>query len=216
MFRHSSGTAFTFYMKKVLAIHSSPGEQSITRALTYATLKTIKNKHSSFNIKERDLNADPVPHLSNDVVSAMLTPDDKKTDKMKNDLALSDQLTHELLDSDIIIIAAPMWNFSIPSALKAWMDHIIRAGLTFKFGENGIPHGLVSDKKKLIIISSRGGVYSEGPYKAYDHQEQLLQDLFNFIGIKDVEIIRSEGVRGDVQKALEICTPQIEKLTSNL
>jgi len=107
-------------------------------------------------------------------------------------LALSDVLVDELFAADVIVVAAPMHNFGIPSSLKAWVDHIVRPGRTFTYSE-GRPQGLVIGKKAVLVLAS-GGVYSEGPMQAADFQEPYLRAVLGFIGLTDVEVIRVEGV----------------------
>jgi FMN-dependent NADH-azoreductase len=116
-------------------------------------------------------------------------------------LALSQQLVDEVLASDVLVIEAPMYNFAIPSVLKAWIDHIVRAGKTFQYGAHG-PEGLAKGKKAIIVLG-RGGVYSEGPYKVMDYQEPYLRAILGFIGISDVETIHIEGVAMGPDKAAE-------------
>jgi FMN-dependent NADH-azoreductase len=86
-----------------------------------------------------------------------------------------------------------MWNFGLPSSLKAWIDHVVRAGITFRYTATG-PEGLVPPGKKLIIVSARGGIYSEGPALPYDHQETYLQGIFGFLGFRDISVVRAEGL----------------------
>jgi len=94
--------------------------------------------------------------------------------------------------ADVVVLTAPVYNFHIPSTLKSWIDHIVRAGLTFSYTATG-PQGLVTGKKAIIVIAS-GGVYSEGPAKPFDFQEPYLRGILGFIGITDVEVVRAEGV----------------------
>ena len=101
-------------------------------------------------------------------------------------------ILNEFLAADVIVIGTPMYNFGVPSSLKAWIDRVVRAGVTFKYGANG-PEGLVTGKS-LVILSSRGGVYSNTDWgRALDHQEQYLQDVLGFLGVKDCTRIRAEG-----------------------
>jgi FMN-dependent NADH-azoreductase len=107
-------------------------------------------------------------------------------------LALSDALVAELQAADVIVIAVPMHNFGIPSALKAWIDHIVRPGQTFSYSKQG-PRGLV-EGKKVVLVFARGGVYSSGPMQPFDFQEPYLRTILGFIGMTDVEIVRIEGL----------------------
>jgi FMN-dependent NADH-azoreductase len=106
--------------------------------------------------------------------------------------ALSDELIAEVRAADTIVIGAPMYNFSITSGLKAWIDHIARVGRTFQYGANG-PQGLVTGKKVVVFVAS-GGVYSEGPAAAYDHVTTYLRSTLGFLGMTDVSFVVAEGV----------------------
>jgi FMN-dependent NADH-azoreductase len=107
-------------------------------------------------------------------------------------VALGNQMLEDFLAADIVVIGAPMYNFGIPSQLKAWIDRIAVAGKTFRYGANG-PEGLAGGKR-VIIASSRGGMYVEGPFAAFDHQETYLRAVFGFIGVTDLTFVRAEGV----------------------
>ena len=146
----------------------------------------MKLLHLDSSIKYRDLAADPLPHLS-------FAPEAG---------AAHAASLEDFLEADIVVIGAPMYNFAIPSQLKAWIDSIAVAGKTFRYTENG-PQGLVSSKR-VIIASSRGGAYSDGPATAMDHQENYLRHVFGFIGISDVEFVRAEGVGRADTKATAI------------
>ena len=98
-----------------------------------------------------------------------------------------------IMAADVIVIGAPMHDFGIPSSLKAWIDHIVRAGRTVRYTANG-PVGLVPSNKKVIIVSARGGFYSDGPMKALDYQETYLTAVLGFIGLTDISFVRAEGV----------------------
>jgi FMN-dependent NADH-azoreductase len=111
-------------------------------------------------------------------------------------LALSDTLVEELAAADVLVLAVPMYNFGLPSALKAWIDHVVRAGLTFRYGADG-PEGLLKNKRAILVVS-RGGVYSQGPMQQLDFQERYLKSVLGFIGISEVDVVRVEGLaRGE-------------------
>lgn len=178
----------------VLHIDSSPlGDHSVSRKLTAKVLAELKAEHGDTQIVKRDLVATPLPHLSGITVGAFFTPPDQLNEVLKDALKLSNELIDELYAADVIVIGAPMWNFGIPSSLKAWIDHIVRAGKTFKYGASG-PESLLPAGKKVIIVSSRGAVYSSGSMQVMDHQETYLKAILGFIGLHDVSIIRAEGV----------------------
>ena len=197
----------------ILHLDSSPmGDRSVSRKLTSRLVFELTQKHVAHQVVYHDLGSNPVPHLSSMNVAAFFTPVESQTPEMSAAIALSDQLTGELLAADVIVIGAPMWNLGIPSSLKAWVDHVVRAGKTFKYTEAG-PKGLLDPAKKVIIVSSRGGMYSEGPAQAYDHQETYLKTLFGFLGLSDISFVRAEGVSmGDeaLSAALETAGAQLQ------
>jgi len=178
----------------ILHVESSPlGERSVSRKLASKIIAELKAKHPHSTIIERDLAANPFPHLNGLTVGAFFTPPEQRNEMLSEAVKLSDQAVDELLAADVIVIGAPMHNFSIPSALKAWIDHIVRTGRTVRYTERG-PQGLVPADNKVIIASARGGFYSHGPLKALDYQETYLKAIFEFIGVTDITFVRAEGV----------------------
>jgi len=107
-------------------------------------------------------------------------------------LRLSNQLTEEVLSSDLLVIASPMWNFGLPSSLKAWIDHIVRPGKTFQYAVDGV-EGLAQGKKAILVLAS-GGVFTEEPWKSWDTVEPYLRQILGFIGIADVQAVRAQGM----------------------
>lgn len=180
-------------MTNILHIKSSSNLQgSLTRQVGALVEERLKTLYRDAKVIERDLVANPVPHISPEFLGAMYSND--------NDvLALSNQLIDELMASDLIIIEAPMYNFGVPSVLKAWVDHIARAGKTFSYSERG-PEGLVVGKRAIIVLSC-GGIYTDGPMKAYEHTDSYLRTLLGFIGVTDVETIYIEGLAMGPEKA---------------
>lgn len=171
---------------KVLHIDSSAlGENSVSRELSEAIVKHIRANQPDAQVDYLDLDASPIAHLT----GASLA----KTDA--TDAALSEQLIEQYLAADTVVIGAPMYNFSIPSTLKAWIDRIAVAGRTFRYSENG-PVGLSGDKK-VIIASGRGGLY--GDKNPADFQEDYLRTLFGFLGVKNIEFVRAEGIAYSAQ-----------------
>src|SRR5690606_10090467 len=118
-------------------------------------------------VKTTDLTANPFPHLDPVLVKAIRTKEDEQTPSDKILLQRSNEAINDVMEADTIIISLPLFNFGIPSVLKTWFDHVVRAGVTFRYTENG-PTGLVTGKKLYIALAS-GGVYSQGPMQAYDH-----------------------------------------------
>lgn len=175
-------------MTKILHLDSSAKSQgSATHALTAEAVEHIKKNHANARVVYRDLTKDPLPHIGPEFLGGIFgAPELADHETVK----LSDKLIAELFEADVIVIGAPMYNFSIPSQLKAWIDHITRAGKTFKYVDNA-PVGLVTGKK-AIIAASTGGIYGEGPMVPFDHVVPYLKQVLGFIGITDVSVVRAE------------------------
>ncbi len=174
----------------VLIIQSSPrGEESVTRKLTQELLERL-GAREGLHVTERDLTSNPLPHLRPAQLAAFFTPAEQRSDALREAVRLSDETVDELLAADAVVISVPMWNFSVPSVLKAWIDHVVRAGRTFSYGPDG-PKGLVADKP-VYVISASGGVFSSGPLRNMDFLEPYLKAVLGFIGIHDVTCTRAE------------------------
>jgi FMN-dependent NADH-azoreductase len=179
----------------LLHIDASPlGDASISRQLTSSIVAALRSADPSLDVTYRDLAVAPPDHLSNELLQVVkLGARENLTDRQKEEVSLTDTLVEELLAADVVVIGAPMYNFSIPTQLKAWIDRIAQPGRTFRYTERG-PVGLAGGKK-VIIASSRGGIYAGTPAEAaLDHQEAFLRAFLGFIGVTDVTIIRAEGV----------------------
>ncbi|MBD8491580.1 FMN-dependent NADH-azoreductase [Pseudomonas syringae] len=177
-------------MSRVLIIESSARQQdSVSRQLTRQFIEQWKASHPADAITVRDLAANPVPHLDATLLGGWMKPDDQRSDSEHAALERSNLLTDELLAADVVVLAAPMYNFAIPSTLKAWLDHVLRAGVTFKYGETG-PQGLLTDKR-AFVLTARGGLYTGS---SLDHQEPYLRQVLGFVGIHDVTFIHAEGL----------------------
>lgn len=169
----------------ILNVRSSAnGAASVSNRLCDLFLGKLPNAAVTI----RDVGAEPLPHLTAATVGAIRAVAASEPEKAA--LALSDALVAELQAADLILIASPMYNFGIGSTLKAWFDHVLRAGATFRYGEAGL-EGLVKGKK-AIVIESRGGLYSEGAAAGMDGQEPHLRTMLGFIGITDVAFVRAE------------------------
>jgi FMN-dependent NADH-azoreductase len=188
---------------KLLHIDSSPlGGNSVSRQLSQRIVAQWRAAHPGTVVEYLDLAADAPTHLSADSLGFRLAPDaEGLTDTQRRENAISEKLVSQFLAADVVVVGAPMYNFSIPTQLKAWIDRIAQAGRTFTYTEKG-PKGLAGGKT-VIVASSRGGVYSSNPAMAgLDHQESYLKIIFGFFGITDIRIVRAEGVAmGDVAKA---------------
>jgi FMN-dependent NADH-azoreductase len=178
---------------KLLHIDSSIlREGSASRRLSAAIVAAFARAAPDLEIVRRDLDADPIPHLD-----SRRLPTVRPANAPQGTTGIPDDggagALDEFLAADIVVIGAPMYNFTIPSQLKAWIDRILIAGKTFRYSEAG-PVGLAGGKR-VIIASSRGGLYAPGmPLAANDFQEQYLRAVFAFIGVEDVEIVRAEGL----------------------
>jgi len=200
-------------MKQILMIEVSPrGAASGSRAAADRLAARLAAIHPAARLVRRDLAATPLPHLDAatlDVIAAR----DPANPAPPTDLArLSDKLTDELLASDCLVIATPMWNFGIPSVLKAWIDLVVRPGRTFQYGAEGVL-GLAQGKRAILLPAS-GGVFSEGPWRPFDFVEPYLRHVLGFIGISDVETIRIEGMNipGLAEQAIPNALSAIDNL----
>lgn len=177
----------------ILHIDSSIlGENSVSRILSASIVEREKTLHPGIAVTYRDLAADALPHLSPAHIAAWhgVAPDTA----LAADLALGGAIIDEVFAADIIVLGAPMYNFTVPTQLKAWIDRILIAGKTFKYTENG-PVSLLPPGKKVILGLSRGGFYGAGtPTAAFEHQESYLQTALGFIGLTDITVIRAEGI----------------------
>lgn len=178
---------------KLLHIDSSIlGEYSISRDLSAHIVSVLVTENPALEVKYVDLAAAPLAHLSAAHVAA--THGAPVAQELKADLAAGQKALEDFLAADVIVIGAPMYNFSVPSQLKAWIDRLAVAGKTFSYAEGKGPEGLCGGKK-VIVASSRGGVFSEGsPAAALDHQEAYLKTLFGFLGVTDISVVRAEGI----------------------
>ncbi|USX25095.1 NAD(P)H-dependent oxidoreductase [Oxalobacteraceae bacterium OTU3CINTB1] len=178
-------------MDHVLVINSSAsGSSSVSRDLVDEVVQRIAAARPGTQFTHRDVDLDLVPHLTATTVAGVRAVAGTEAERATQ--TLSDTLIAELAAADAIVIGAPMYNFSIPSSLRTWFDHVLRPRVTFSYGAGG-PTGLLINKR-AIVVESRGGVYSEGPSKKIDFQEPYLKQLLGFIGISDVTFIRAEKI----------------------
>ena len=155
------------------------GDASVSRQLSAAVVQAVRDRRPDVQVHRRDLDADPIPHLDGGALAGLSADDDG--------------ILGEFLDADIVVIGAPMYNFGIPSQLKAWFDRLLVAGKTFRYTAAG-PEGLVGSKK-VIVASARGGFYAPGtPQAEIDFHEPHLRAMFRMMGLADVTVLRAEGV----------------------
>ncbi|MCG6138234.1 MAG: FMN-dependent NADH-azoreductase [Nostoc sp. LLA-1] len=206
-------------MANILHIDTSPrGERSISRRLSYKFITSWKDTHLNDIVTYRDLGHHPVPHVDESWIAAAFTPPDNRTPELTEAIKLSDSLIDEFLAADRYVLGVPMYNFSIPSTLKAYIDQIVRVGRTFAVTENGY-QGLVDNSKKVLIITSRGGSFRPGtPEAAYDYQEPYLRAIFGYMGLTDVTFIHADNLNaGDEarNKSLDAAHEAIAQAVAN-
>lgn len=178
---------------KLLHIDSSIlGDYSVTRLLGRGVVDVWRRAHPNLEVTYRDLTVNAPAHLSAEALAVRQLPPEQRSPAQRAEVELSERLLAEFLAADVIVLGAPMYNFSIPSQLKAWLDRVLVAGRTFRYTEQG-PVGLAGGKQ-VFIVSARGGVYSEGAAQVMDHQESYLKAALGLAGITDVSVIRAEGV----------------------
>lgn len=188
---------------KLLHVDSAiTGANSVSRQLSARAVAQWVASHPGTTVDYLDLAADAPSHLNVDSLGFRLgIADANLTDAQRRENAVSEKLVSQFLAADVIVVGAPLYNFTIPTQLKAWIDRLAQAGRTFKYTDKG-PVGLAGGKT-VIVASSRGGIYStsEGG-RATEHQESYLQIVFGFFGITDVRFVRAEGVgMGEAAKA---------------
>lgn len=184
---------------KLLHIDSSAlGDNSVSRALSEAIVRRFQADLGDLQIIRYDLDADPLPHLT---ATALAKTDPALAER-------SEQALDDFLAADIVVIGVPMYNFGIPSTLKAWIDRIAIAGKTFRYTADG-PEGLVKGKRVILAIS-QGGVYEPG--SALEHQESYLRALFGFLGIDGIEVVRAQGVNYSPQHREQALTAALSAL----
>jgi FMN-dependent NADH-azoreductase len=188
---------------RLLHIDSSAlGANSVSRQLTERIVAQWRTARPDLVVEYLDLAQDAPSHLSLESLGFRAGPDAQGlTEVQRRENAISEKLVSQFLAADVVVVGAPMYNFSVPSQLKAWIDRVAQVGRTFKYTEAG-PQGLAGGKT-VIVVSTRGGVYSTNPaLSGLDHQESYLKTVFGFFGISDVQFVRAEGMAmGDAAKA---------------
>ncbi|MFA6083827.1 FMN-dependent NADH-azoreductase [Mucilaginibacter sp.] len=181
-------------MKHILHLKSSlQGAASYSIKLGDAIVEKIQDKYPGSTLEELNLVDHEIPHLNPVVLRTFFVPTGQLTEADKQTIRLSDELVKQLFAADIIVIGAPLINFTIHSTLKAWIDHITRAGITFGYSETG-PVGKVSGKRVYVAMSS-GGIYSEGPGKTNDFVAPYLKAFLGLLGMTDMTVFRAEGLK---------------------
>jgi FMN-dependent NADH-azoreductase len=197
---------------KLLQVDSSARATSVSRKLTAQFVEEWKKNHFEDQIIYRDLSVTALPPITDDWGATFLE-ESKLSPAQRSYLSASDKLIEELEAADIVVIGAPMYNFSISSPLKAWIDQIVRMGKTFSYRSEG-PHGLLRNKK-VFVITSRGGAYEKGsPAAALDFQEPYLRAILGFVGLTDVTFIHAEKqMRPEADASFAAATEEISRIS---
>ena len=200
-------------MKKLLHIDSSVlGPHSVSRQVSSAIVERLRRATPDLDIIYRDLAVTPLAHLSG-VHLAAAQGASIKDPAVQQELGNGQTVLAEFLTADIVVLGAPMYNFTIPSQLKAWIDRILVAGKTFKYGPQG-PEGLAGDKRVVVAIS-RGGFYGPGaPTEALEHLETYLRGVFGFIGVTRLEFISADGIQIGPEQRERALTSALEAVAS--
>lgn len=179
-------------MTNLLMIEASPrGNSSVSRHMAVEYIDEWQRANPNGKVIQRDLTNTPLKFTDAPWLTAYFTPPDKQSAEMKDALKLSDELVEELLSADVIVIGTPVYNYNVPSVLKAWFDHIVRKGMTLGFSGEG----LLKDKRCTVLLAS-GGVYTEGsPIRDRDIATQWLRLILNVLGIEDIEFIAAGGTK---------------------
>jgi FMN-dependent NADH-azoreductase len=197
---------------KLLHVDASVlGPNSVSRQVSAAIVERLRAQSPGLEIVNRDLAAEPLSHLSGEHL-AVASGAGSGSVAVQNDVAAGQAALDEFLAADIVVIGAPMYNFTIPTQLKAWIDRILIAGKTFRYSANGV-EGLAGDKRVIIAIS-RGGFYGPGaPSEAAEHLETYLRTVFGFVGVTNLEFIIAEGVQIGPEHREKALTGALERAT---
>jgi len=180
--------------------------ESASRELTANLIEALDDRHGDVQEVHRDL-SQGIPFVDEAWIEANFTPEESRTDKHREVLALSDTLVAELKQADVLVLGVPLYNFSIPASLKAWIDMVARARLTFRYTENG-PKGLLDGKKAYVVVAT-GGVAAGS---ALDFATPYLKHVLGFIGITDVEIIAADRLNSQAGEAMDGARARIADL----
>lgn len=200
-------------MTKILHIDSSLfSRDGVSATLSAAFVERLRAREPGIQVTHRDLGRAPIPHLDGTRLTAIATPADQRTPERQRIAAEADRLIEELQAADLLVLGVPMYNFGIPSPLKAWFDHVARAGVTFRYTSAG-SEGLLKGKR-AIVVTSRGGLHQGQPS---DTETSYLATILGFIGITDVEFVYAEGLNlGEAPRrdGLAAATVRLEQLAA--
>ncbi|MBB3134172.1 FMN-dependent NADH-azoreductase [Rhizobium pisi] len=200
-------------MSSILLLTSSPRADSLSTPIAVDLAEKLKNQKPGSVVVRRDLASNPLPHIDDLFTGAIRKPADARTAEEIAAIKTSDELVAELFAADTIVISTGLINFNIYSSLKTWIDNVARAGVTFKYTESG-PVGLVTGKKVYVVLTS-GGVYSQGPAAPLNHAVPYLKSVLGFLGITDIETIYVEGLAFGpeaAEKAIDAAKSRVQEI----
>ncbi|AHJ95365.1 FMN-dependent NADH-azoreductase [Hymenobacter swuensis] len=180
-------------MQILQIISSARGAESYSTRLSQGIIDKLLAAHPGSTVVVRNVATHPFPHLEEAHLQAYFTPAEGRSAEQQQAVRHSDEAIVEVLAADVLVLGVPFYNFSIASSLKAWLDHLTRAGITFRYTPTG-PEGLITGKKVYLAVAS-GGIYSEGPQQAADFAVPYLRWMLGFLGMTDVTVARAEGVK---------------------
>jgi FMN-dependent NADH-azoreductase len=195
-------------MAHLLHIDASPrGERSHSRRLTREFVEQWKQAHPNDTVTYRDIGRHPIPHVDESWIAAAFTPPEQHTDELSKAIHLSDRLVDEFLAADVYVMAVPMYNFSVPSGFKAYIDQIVRVGRTVAFEPNDVANAFkpLVLGKKMFIVEARGdsGFQTGGRYEHMNYHDPYLVAVFGFMGITDITFVHVENDEYGGQKLAE-------------
>lgn len=177
-------------MTTILQVNNSVfGDDGVSSRLADTFVAQERTRRDEARVLRRNLGDHPVPHLTAERFRAALTPPEERSAEQAREAAIADELVEELQAADVLVLGVPVYNFHVPSPLKAWFDHVARAGTTFRYTENG-PEGLLKGRKAYVFMAS-GGQYAE---TSMDFAAPWLRHMLGFLGIDDVTVVRAEGM----------------------
>lgn len=198
-------------MKTLVILSSILGERSNSKQLSDHLLARLAQVETGGSVKVRDLGAQAIPYFDGATASALFTPADARSAAQHATVALSDTLVAELFEADRIVLTVPVYNFSLPAQLKSYFDYVARAGVTFRYTEQGVPQGLVQGKQ-VVVLLARGGKAAGTPD---DTVTPYLRQILAFLGMTDVSVIAAEGMAmGELaaQEGVALAKQQIDAL----
>ena len=180
-------------MQILQIIASAQGANSYSTRLSQGIIDKLLAAQPGSTVVVRDVATHPFPHLEEAHLNAFFTPAESRSPEQQQAVRHSDEAIAQVMAADVLVIGVPFYNFSISSSLKAWLDHLTRANITFRYTATG-PEGLITGKKVYLALAS-GGVYSEGPMQPYDFAVPYLRFMLGFLGMSDITVARAEGIK---------------------